>query len=600
MMEENCYISMFNNEDLNKYGLSSSDKKTIETLIEKAKVEKLYTETTDFKHNLKHIEKVLSYTLMIVNKMNESKIDKNILLTAGLYHDIGKSIGASNIEHGEIGAKEFQQRMESSLDSKTIDIICKLIRQHASEKDEIEFDDNYTFEERESIQLMSNILKDADALDRNRLNFPAPIGTCDEKKLRTAEAKNVLKLSDEFYNDYCRTIIAYREKKSGHKILDNYELLNSWIKDYNNGSINMFHASLDPSVDILRPVESTQKGAYVYAGISPINCMTMASFRSSTIFPRTKKDGKRAIMEIFPNSINETLNSKYISIYKLPDSKFHEYIAPATSAPTREWVSEESVEPLEQVSFNALELLNYLKETKQLGLVENYSKNQQFKTYMDSFKMYIWGVKNKKSDPEIMDKKWEMAEAVISYYSKNNNVVKIMNDIKRDTDSIIEDNINEFKNKNGREPDYDNENECLLPVIKTFEKKYFIKDSNGNKMVNFDNIYNSLSEENKIAFNSLNIFSKKKDDFQLKQDKVGFDQRSEIEVEIAQQIKEKNLAIKNNKENQNMQNKPMVKQLINPNGNGNTTKGFINIILILFTILIACISIIIVINNFYS
>ena len=501
MIIEKSYIDFFTNEMLSKYGLDSNDKMIISNLVKKGIQEELYTQTKDYQHNLKHVERVITYVRMILNKMNNIPFNEDILMYAALYHDIGKTKGASNKEHGIVGATEFKKNMHGILDDKTINIICLLIYQHASETDLVNFDNSeFSLEEQKSIQLMSDILKDADALDRNRLNFPAPIGTCDINKLRTSEAKDILKLTDSLYHDYCSTFIEQREKEIGKKILNNYELLEQWIQEYNSGKTNMFHASLDPSVDVLRPNESTQKGSFVYAGISPINCVTMASFRSSTIFPRTKVDGNRAIMEIFPNTIEQTLGSKYITIYKLPNDKFHEYIAEATASPTREWVSSESVEPVEQISFRALDLLNYLKSTNQLGIVQDYSKEKQLESYMQSFHMYIWGVKNLKDNPDIMNQKWKMCESVISYYSGDSEVLNIMNIIKNDLDENIKSYIENFKKQYGREPNYDNEKECLVPILHLFEEKYYMKDENGKKILNYDYIY-SL---NKIKNNLIN------------------------------------------------------------------------------------------------
>ena len=500
MIKEQSYIELFSDEMLFKYGLNSRDKDIISFLVKKSIDEKLYTNTKDYQHNLKHVERVIVYARMIINRMNNPLINEEIIMLAALYHDIGKTIGASNQEHGIVGAAEFKKMMQGKLDDKSIEIISRLIYQHASESDLINFENaNYTDEEKKSIQLMSDILKDADALDRNRLNYPAPIGTCDINKLRTNEAKEILGITDSLYNDYCSTIISQREKETGKKILDNYELLEQWIGEFNNGKANMLHASLDPSVDVLIPSESTQKGSYVYAGISPINCVTMASFRSSTIFPRTRENGKRAIMEIFPDSIEQTLGSKYITIYKLPKEKFYEYIAEATAAPTGEWVSSESVEPVEQISFKAIDLLNYLKSTNQLGIIQNHSKEKQFESYMQSFQMYLWGVKSLKENPGVMNQKWKMVESVISYYSNDLKTLNIMNAIKNDLDSDINSYIENFENQYGREPDYDNENECLVPILNLFEKKYYKKNENGERVLNYDYIYSLYEKSNEMV-----------------------------------------------------------------------------------------------------
>lgn len=537
MLKEQGYIEKFSDDMLVKYGLSSNDRNVIKYLADKAISEKLYTDTLDYQHNLKHVERVIAYARMIMNKIN-SAVNEEILMYAALYHDIGKTLGASNQQHGLVGSEEFKKMMKGKIDDTKIDIISKLIFQHASEDDKIDFSNsNYTIEEQKQIQLMSDILKDADALDRNRLNYPAPIGTCDEQKLRTHEAKEILSLTDSFYQDYCKTIIDVREKESNSMILDNYQLLDSWISEYNNGHENMFHASLDPSIDVLKPAESTQKGAYVYAGINPISCFKMATFRSSSIFPRTKINGMSAIAEIFPGSIEQTLASKYITIYRLPNNKFHEYINPVTAAPTREWVSTEEVVPIEQVSFKALDLLNYFTKNNQLNIEKKHDKETQFMSFIKSFDMYIWGVKSIKDNPKIFDQKWDMMKKIVEYYSSDSKTLETIHTIKLNVDDSIKKYIQDFINKNGREPNYDDENECLLPIIQDFKNKIYLKNETGKiSGINYDYIETlQLNQEKRMTKEQLEPVETKS----TQEVKKGFDQRSNADLHNAKRKKEK-------------------------------------------------------------
>jgi hypothetical protein len=65
-----------------------------------------------------------------------------------------------------------------------------------------------------------------------------------------------------------------------------------------------------------------------------------------------------------------------------------------------------------------------------------------------------------------------------------------------------------------------------------------------------------------------------------KQEAVGFDQRSQNEVAIANQIKEKNMAIKQQKEQQRGLDKPKVKTLTNPSSSvrSSSSSGYVNIL----------------------
>ena len=145
MLKEQSYIEKFTDEMISKYGLNSRDKDIISFLVKKSIDEKLYTDTKDYQHNLKHIERVIAYTRMIINKINNPLINEEILMYAALYHDIGKTKGASNQEHGLVGAAEFKKMMQGKLNDKAIEIISLLIYQHASESDLINFENsNYS------------------------------------------------------------------------------------------------------------------------------------------------------------------------------------------------------------------------------------------------------------------------------------------------------------------------------------------------------------------------------------------------------------------------------------------------------------------------
>ena len=115
---EKSYINLFTLEQLNKYGLTKDDQNKIAVLVNKAINEELYTSTKDFQHNLLHIERVIAYICMIANKLNSEDIDLELLLTAALYHDIGKTLGASNKMHGFVGAKQFLDNHVGDLDYK--------------------------------------------------------------------------------------------------------------------------------------------------------------------------------------------------------------------------------------------------------------------------------------------------------------------------------------------------------------------------------------------------------------------------------------------------------------------------------------------------
>lgn len=480
-IKEESYLQEFTEEMLKKYGLSLADKEIIVSFVEKGIKEHLYTDTNDFQHNLKHIEKVLAYVQMIINKIDKKGIRQDLLLTAALYHDIGKTMGASNKTHGIVGAQEFIKLMQGKMDSKDIEIISILIDEHAKEDDKIDFaDKNYSLEEQKAIQLMADILKDADALDRNRLNYPAPFGNCDVNKFRTEASKEILPLTNNFYHDYCQTIIELRAKRSGQKILNNYEKLEELFKEYQNGKENMLHASLDPSIDVLCPRRSTQKGSYVYAGIDPTDCMKMAAFRLSFLFDGHKENGVHVLNETFPNTVNEVLDGKFITFYILPNELFHEYRGGVTASPNREWVATSDVVPITQISFEANDLVSYLINTKRLFINHNSSYEVMMASFVRMFRTYIWGIAEMEENPTIFKQKWQQMQAIIKCYETHcPDIMAKMQIIKQDIDDDIKRCIEDYTIKNGKKPNLSNENDILKSVQSHFLGVYFQKRGDG-------------------------------------------------------------------------------------------------------------------------
>ena len=425
---ETSYIEVMNKDYLLNLGFQPEQLNFISELVKKGIQEKLYTNTKDFKHDLKHIERVLTYVQWILNekKKNGEVIEnQELLFYATLYHDIGKTIGASNKEHGKVGSQEVYKYLEDALDEKSIKIVSSLIKTHASEDDRVEFSEDFSEEEKKRIQELSDILKDADALDRNRLNYPAPMGVCDVNKLRTQEARKILKFSDQFLEEYNKAIIFAKEKESGTKIFNNYQKLDEWIQQYLENKKNgqeeigyMFHASMDPGIFHLTPIESTQKGSYVYAGVDPVDCFTMATFRLSSLFKRGKNEETkvRQIIDVFPGTIEATLQHKFLTIYRVPEQEFTEYVRASTSSSRREWVSSKEIFPVEEVTFPAMDLLNHIKEKGLLEIVENPSERFALKSMMPG-RINIWDLKKVKENPLVFAEKHMLIEQFLNYYA---------------------------------------------------------------------------------------------------------------------------------------------------------------------------------------
>ena len=96
-----------------------------------------------------------------------------------------------------------------------------------------------------------------------------------------------------------------------------------------------------------------------------------------------------------------------------------------------------------------------------------------------------------------MEQKWQQSRALMNYYSQNDTVLQTMDRVREDIDQDIQEYTLEFEATYGRKPNYDNEAECVVPILKKFQKKYYILDPTGKTKIN--NAYvNSLGNQEKI------------------------------------------------------------------------------------------------------
>lgn len=189
--------SRINNMDkkfLLDLGITEDDIEKVNSLVKEGIDKKLYTNSTIPYHSLSHAERVIIYSLLIFRALeqNGSIIDnKELLLKAALYHDCGRSWNLFGENHGIKGAKKAHILLQDKLDTKSLNIIELLIETHARKENKVDFK-TYEFNklEKENIQLLSNILKDADALDRNRIKL-FKFAQCKTEFLRTKEAKDI-------------------------------------------------------------------------------------------------------------------------------------------------------------------------------------------------------------------------------------------------------------------------------------------------------------------------------------------------------------------------------------------------------------------------
>ena len=206
---EKSYIERMELQYLYSIGINKNEIEGIYKYTNDGINRHLYSHSMIPYHNINHIERVLTYCLWLSNALEKNNYpieNKNLLLTAALYHDCGRTLNIFAENHGLRGAKKAKELLHDEFDEKSLNIIEILIETHAIKSDIVDYKNyNFTHKEKANIQLLSNILKGADALDRNRIKLFS-FAQCKPQYLRTKEAKEIYLQSNEFYNKYMKAV----------------------------------------------------------------------------------------------------------------------------------------------------------------------------------------------------------------------------------------------------------------------------------------------------------------------------------------------------------------------------------------------------------
>ena len=202
----NMYLSYYNNIRGANTSNNIDLKDVIDTLKTNGLLDRYENEVKDIsrrglyrynipEHNVDHVERVMLYSMYMGQKLNLSPTEMNILIEAAKYHDSGRVDLKTDTQHAVLSADKAMLDLYGKYSYEDLNSICAAIEYHESaDQQQIlnKIFEKYriTPEKQGSIYLISNILKDADALDRTR--FP---GNLDEKRLRNDIAYSMIKPS---------------------------------------------------------------------------------------------------------------------------------------------------------------------------------------------------------------------------------------------------------------------------------------------------------------------------------------------------------------------------------------------------------------------
>lgn len=182
-------------------------KEDIEKLVKEIdEIEKRYLYKTNF-HGYFHSQKVLLFAYLIGKNENLTEDEMQIIMSAAVYHDIGRQNEAEDEMHGYYSACLIEQKQNQLLKSEiykdklNVEYLKAICDAHSVSDEKLNnIYENYKYEnenfDKNKFIKLASILKDADALDRTRFKKTSN-AVLQEKYLRFPYSKTLIKLAEE-------------------------------------------------------------------------------------------------------------------------------------------------------------------------------------------------------------------------------------------------------------------------------------------------------------------------------------------------------------------------------------------------------------------
>lgn len=229
-------------------------------------------------HGLHHSQKVCLFTYLICKKLNVNEVDTKILIDAALYHDIGRINESEDPFHGYNTARKIDSVVTDPIYKDEINLLyLKAICEAHSLDDSklVKIFQNYKYENSEfdfdRFNMLCNILKDADALDRTRFK-KACSAALKEKFLRLDYSRNLVEFSDLINSHFAFKVSEqyYEENKDQYEGKDNkYSCFHGIGFDFfklesilKNGILSKFQATKE-NVDMVRNFNGNNKNIWI-------------------------------------------------------------------------------------------------------------------------------------------------------------------------------------------------------------------------------------------------------------------------------------------------------------------------------------------------
>lgn len=208
-------------------------------------------------HSLSHIQKVIMFSGILAKNENLSVEENEILLASAAFHDSGREgEEGENDNHALASARQVQEYFEDNpnnpfgITSENVSIIQAVIEYHEHKEQEkgvtdtaklnnLSYKYNIDYEKFASLVKISNLLKDADALDRARFGKKNENRwSLDARHLKSDTAKSISMLR---FSEGCNFMFKERKNQDSKRLSEDVveEILEGELDEFNRPKIQM-------------------------------------------------------------------------------------------------------------------------------------------------------------------------------------------------------------------------------------------------------------------------------------------------------------------------------------------------------------------------
>lgn len=193
---------------------------------------KLYVTLYDRKHDVNHVMRVALYVHILCNRLKVETKYYDMVMMAAIYHDTGLDRDKSKIESGLLAAKKFEECNKDNYEVQDLEIIKRIIALYNDKSDELDFNGLgiKLKADMDKVKQIYFILKDADAIDRNRMDYS--FAKCKPRYLRLSQSKSLMEIADKVLFEFKKIEFCNSEYDDEDKFSFYYKLYVNYIKKY--------------------------------------------------------------------------------------------------------------------------------------------------------------------------------------------------------------------------------------------------------------------------------------------------------------------------------------------------------------------------------